>query len=45
VNKLINTYSASREKFAIWPLLDTALTLSKFTDFNKNIAACLSPSV
>jgi integrase/recombinase XerD len=27
VNKLTNIYSVFRERFVIWPLLDTALTL------------------
>ena len=35
IDKLINSCDTSREKFVIWPLLDTSLTLSQFSDLKK----------
>jgi len=36
LDKLINFCDTSREKFVLWPLLDTALFLSQFADLTKN---------
>ncbi len=36
VDKLTNACDTSREKFVLWPLLDTALFLSQFADLTKN---------